>query len=66
MLLFEGALRQSRLDMGMSDGVMQQILEVIHDPMIVAAFAGALVCSVIGAFIGKALLKQHFEKVGIV
>ncbi|MDR1206344.1 MAG: MptD family putative ECF transporter S component [Peptococcaceae bacterium] len=65
MLFFEDAFRQSRLDMGMSEGIIQQILDVIHGPMIIAAFAGALVCSVIGAFIGKALLKKHFEKAGI-
>jgi energy-coupling factor transport system substrate-specific component len=65
MLFFEEAFRQSRLDMGMSGEIIQQILDVIHGPLIVAAFAGAIACSVVGAFIGRALLKRHFEKAGI-
>lgn len=65
MLFFEDAFRQSRLDMGMSGEIIQQILDVIHGPMIIAAFAGVIACSVIGALMGKALLKKHFEKAGV-
>ncbi|MDR1070255.1 MAG: MptD family putative ECF transporter S component [Gracilibacteraceae bacterium] len=65
MLFFESAFRQSRLDMGLSEEIIRQILDVIHGPLVIAAFAGAVICSVAGAFIGKALLKKHFEKAGI-
>jgi energy-coupling factor transport system substrate-specific component len=65
MLFFEEAFRQSRLDMGMSGEIIQQILDVIHGPLIIAAFAGAIICSVIGSLIGKALLRKHFEKAGV-
>jgi energy-coupling factor transport system substrate-specific component len=65
MLFFEDAFRQSRLDMGMSGEMIQKILDVIHGPLLIAAFAGTMVCSIIGALIGKALLKKHFEKAGI-
>ncbi|MDR1068608.1 MAG: MptD family putative ECF transporter S component [Clostridiales Family XIII bacterium] len=65
MLFFEETFRQSRLDMGMSGEIIQQILDIIRGPMIIAAFAGAVICSVIGALIGKALLKKHFEKAGL-
>ena len=27
---------------------------------------GTIICSIIGGFIGKKLLKKHFEKVGII
>jgi len=27
---------------------------------------GTIICAVIGGFIGKKLLKKHFEKVGII
>ncbi|MDR1065023.1 MAG: MptD family putative ECF transporter S component [Oscillospiraceae bacterium] len=65
MLFFESAFRQTRLDMGMSEEIIQQILDIIRGPMIIAVFAGAVACSVVGAFIGKALLKKHFEKAGV-
>jgi energy-coupling factor transport system substrate-specific component len=65
MLFFAETFRQSRLEMGMSAEIVQQILDVIRGPMVIVAFAGAVVCSVIGAFIGKALLRKHFEKAGI-
>ncbi|MDR1082741.1 MAG: MptD family putative ECF transporter S component [Coriobacteriales bacterium] len=65
MLFFDEAFRQSRLDMGMSEEIIDSLLATIHGPLIIAAFAGAVVCSVIGALIGKVLLKKHFEKAGI-
>jgi energy-coupling factor transport system substrate-specific component len=65
MLFFEEAFRQSRLDMGMSEEIIQQIIDIIRVPMIIAAFAGAIFFSVVGALIGRALLKKHFEKAGI-
>jgi energy-coupling factor transport system substrate-specific component len=65
MLFFEESFRQSRLDMGMSTEVIDSLLAAIHGPLLIAAFAGAVACSVIGALIGRLLLKKHFEKAGI-
>jgi energy-coupling factor transport system substrate-specific component len=65
MLFFENAFRETRLEMGMSAELIQNILDIIHGPLIIAAFAGTVVFSVIGAFIGKALLKKHFVKAGL-
>jgi energy-coupling factor transport system substrate-specific component len=65
MLFFESTFRQTRLNMGMDSGIIEQMLNIIHGPLVLAAFAGSAVCAVIGALIGKALLKKHFVKAGI-
>ncbi|MDR1272392.1 MAG: MptD family putative ECF transporter S component [Clostridiales Family XIII bacterium] len=65
MLFFEDAFRRSRLDMGMSAEIIDKLIAAIHGPLIVVAFAGAVICSIIGALIGRVLLKKHFEKAGI-
>jgi energy-coupling factor transport system substrate-specific component len=65
MLFFEGAFRETRLRMGMNPELIERILDVFHGPLLIAAFGGAVVCSVIGALIGNALLHKHFVKAGL-
>jgi energy-coupling factor transport system substrate-specific component len=65
MLFFEESFIQSRLEMGMSGEVIDALLAAIHGPLLIAAFAGAIICSILGALIGRVLLKKHFEKAGI-
>ncbi|MCG8689397.1 MAG: MptD family putative ECF transporter S component [Desulfobacterales bacterium] len=42
------------------------IKAVLAGPLFLVAVAATIVCSIIGAFIGKALLKKHFKKAGVV
>ncbi len=43
----------------------QAVYELIKGPLLFVAFAATVVCSIAGMFIGKKLMKKHFEKAGI-
>jgi energy-coupling factor transport system substrate-specific component len=45
---------------------MELLMQLINWPMILASAFSAAVFSVIGLLIGKALLKKHFQKAGLV
>lgn len=42
------------------------IIEALMGPLFLIAIVVTAICCIIGIFIGKALLKKHFEKAGIV
>lgn len=65
MLFFVDAFRISRQEMGLTGEMIERLIDLTHGPLMIASFAGASVCAVIGALIGKALLKKHFQKAGI-
>jgi energy-coupling factor transport system substrate-specific component len=65
MLFFGNAFRETRLQMGMTPELIEQILNVFRGPLLIAAFGGAAVCAVIGMLIGNALLHKHFVKAGL-
>jgi energy-coupling factor transport system substrate-specific component len=65
MLFFVDAFRTTRAEMGLTTDMIERLIDLTHGPLMIATFAGAAVCAVIGAFIGKALLKKHFEKAGV-
>jgi len=44
----------------------EAVLEALAGPLIIVSFAAVVLTSIIGAFLGKATLKKHFEKAGIV
>jgi energy-coupling factor transport system substrate-specific component len=65
-LFFVEAFRSSRQEMGMSSEMIEQLITFMHGPALAASFVGAAICAVAGGFIGKALLKKHFEKAGVI
>ena len=65
MLFFAKAFRETRLQMGLTPELVEQILAVFRGPLLIAAFGGAAVCAVVGALIGNALLHKHFVKAGL-
>jgi energy-coupling factor transport system substrate-specific component len=66
MLIFSGAFVATRTQMGMSPEYIQQVLDFTHGPLMIASFGAAAVCAVLGALIGRLLLRKHFEKAGMV
>ncbi len=54
------------LSMMMGKEYVDAIERLITYPNMVLVYLGALIGGAIGAYIGKALLKKHFEKAGIV
>jgi energy-coupling factor transport system substrate-specific component len=65
MIIFRDAFVTSRTQMGMSAEFIQMVLDFTRSPLLIASFGVAAVCALIGAFIGGALLRKHFEKAGI-
>ena len=43
-----------------------QVYDVVSGYMFFVGLAAAIVCAILGAFLGKAILKKHFEKSGII
>lgn len=54
------------LSMMMGEEYVRAIEKLITYPHMVLVYLGAIVGGIIGAYIGKALLKKHFSKAGIV
>ena len=52
--------------MMMGKEYVDALIKLITYPHMALVYTGAIVGGVIGAFIGKALLKKHFMKAGIV
>ncbi|MDR2303532.1 MAG: MptD family putative ECF transporter S component [Treponema sp.] len=65
MVIFRDAFVTSRTQMGMSAEFIQMVLDFTHGPLLIASFGVAVACALIGAFIGRLLLRKHFEKAGI-
>ncbi|MDR0642658.1 MAG: MptD family putative ECF transporter S component [Treponema sp.] len=65
MLIFSDAFVATRTQMGMSPEYIQQVLDFTHGPLMIASFGAAAAAAIIGAFIGKMLLRKHFEKAGM-
>jgi energy-coupling factor transport system substrate-specific component len=65
MIIFSDAFVTSRTQMGLSAEFIQMMLDFTHGPLLIACFGIAVVCALIGAFIGRLLLRKHFEKAGI-
>jgi energy-coupling factor transport system substrate-specific component len=66
MLIFSDDFVTTRTRMGMPAEYIQQILDFTHGPLVIAGFGSAAICAIAGAFIGRLLLRKHFEKAGIV
>ena len=62
--------RDEYVDFSVSAGIDAEYLDVFLDfmswPIVLAAAALCIVCAIVGMFIGKALLKKHFVKAGLV
>jgi hypothetical protein len=60
--------RQKYIEVSMMMGkeYVDALIKLITYPHMALVYTGAIVGGVIGAFIGKALLKKHFMKAGIV
>ncbi len=58
--------RQDLIDGGFSDEYCDNLFRVVNSGTIVVLLILAFVFGIIGAFIGKAVVKKHFEKAGIV
>lgn len=54
------------LSMMMGKEYVDALEKLITYPHMAIVYIGALVGGIIGAYIGKALLKKHFNKAGIV
>lgn len=54
------------LSMMMGEEYVRAIEKLITYPHMVLVYLGAIIGGIIGAYIGKALLKKHFSKAGIV
>ncbi|MDR0400237.1 MAG: MptD family putative ECF transporter S component [Treponema sp.] len=65
MLFFADAFVASRAQMGMSPEYVERILDITRGPLLIGAFGVAAICAVMGACIGRLLLRKHFEKAGI-
>jgi energy-coupling factor transport system substrate-specific component len=65
MLLFTDAFIETRTQMGLPSEMIKTLIDLTHGPLMIAVFAGAVLCAIIGAFTGRALLKKHFEKSGV-
>lgn len=61
-------VEQSRADFAKSFGAeyADKVMSVMPMWSIVAVIAGIFLCALLGGFIGKAILKKHFIKAGIV
>lgn len=65
MLLVKDRYIQMSLQM-MGEEYTRGLERLISYPNMALVYAGAIIGGVIGAYIGKAFLKKHFEKAGIV
>lgn len=65
MLFFADDFISSRTQMGMTAEYIQQTIDLTHGPLMVVVFVLTVVCAIIGALIGKGLLKKHFMKAGV-
>lgn len=61
-------VEQSRADFaaGFGDEYADRVMSVMPMWSIILVIAGIFVCALIGGLIGKAILKKHFVKAGIV
>jgi energy-coupling factor transport system substrate-specific component len=51
---------------GMDAGMMNMLMNHISGPILLLTCTLAAICAVGGMFLGKAMLKKHFEKAGVV
>ncbi len=66
MLLVHDKFKQLYIDGGSTLEYFEKLESLISWPSLALVAVGAFLGGVIGAFIGKAMLKKHFEKAGIV
>ncbi len=66
MLLAREKYEEIHIKSGVSPEYFEKLSALISWPSIALIIAGAFLGGIIGAFIGKAMLKKHFEKAGIV
>ncbi|MDO4772555.1 MAG: MptD family putative ECF transporter S component [Bacillota bacterium] len=65
MLLVKERYIQMSLEVGMSPEYLDSLEKLISYPSMLLVTLGAFVGGLIGAFIGKKMLKKHFAKAGI-
>lgn len=58
--------RYIELSMMMGEEFVKKLEELITYPHMALVYLGAFVGGILGAYIGKAFLKKHFEKAGII
>ena len=51
---------------GSSAAYVENLLDIANGPMFYAALIATIVCALLGALLGRKLLKKHFEKAGMV
>lgn len=51
---------------GMGKDYIMKLIQLVNYKSIVLVYIGAIIGGMIGAYIGKAFLKKHFEKAGII
>ena len=66
MIVTASSYRQSLLDGGYSAEYCDNLFRAINSKTIAILLILCLVFGMIGAFLGKAVVRKHFEKAGIV
>lgn len=66
IIVTKEAYRKSLIDGGFSAEYADKLFQAINSKTIAVLAVLAFVCGCVGAFIGKAVVKKHFEKAGIV
>lgn len=66
MFLAKDRFAEMAIERGMGEDFITGLINLLKPENLVFVYIGAIVGGVIGAYIGKALLRKHFEKAGIV
>lgn len=66
IIVTKEAYRKTLIESGFSAGYADKLFQAINYKTIGVLAVLAFVCGIVGAFIGKAVVKKHFEKAGIV
>ncbi len=66
MLLVHDKYKELNFKLGIEPETFAKLESLISWPSMALVTAGAFLGGIIGAFIGKAMLKKHFEKAGII
>ncbi|GAA0126845.1 MptD family putative ECF transporter S component [Clostridium sp. CTA-19] len=64
--LFHDSFIQSIIEMGMDPSYVEKISTMVSGWSFIGMIIVTIICAIIGGFIGKSMLKKHFQKAGIV
>lgn len=66
LVFFADSYRVMAVNRGYEAAYIDKLIELLNGPVLAGVLAVSITCALMGAFLGRRILKKHFEKAGIV